>query len=206
MHNRPQSYRVRGHGALGRCVVRRAVFVNDARAGADIPSHSTHPAGRRTPFFAARYPKFWHWRPVVSDWRQPEHLVAASHYFRSVRAKSLWFRCVPEIRRNPPDISKGIFANVIPRFESWRPSGPLSPLLPVSGLLENERLFRALDWRKRVSGAKHLALLAASAHFCAPVSGRDFSISKICCLRLGSKPLGPVWSGLSCAHVPMFER
>jgi hypothetical protein len=57
------------------------------------------------------------------------------------------------------------FDSAIPRFESWRPSGPLSPLLPVSGLLENERLFRALDWRKRVSGAKHLALWGSQCAF-----------------------------------------
>ena len=85
-----------------------------------------------------------------------------------------------EIRRNPPDISKGIFANVISRFESWHPSGPLSPLLPVSGLLENERLFRALDWRKRVSGAKHLALLGSQCAFLhASLQSRFFNIQNL---------------------------
>jgi hypothetical protein len=36
------------------------------------------------------------------------------------------------------------------------------------------------------------AVQVASDKFRAPVSGRDFSISKFCCLRLGSKALRPV--------------
>jgi hypothetical protein len=114
-----------------------------------------------------------------------------SQFPQRTREKSLVAMC-SEIRRNPPDISKGILQNSISRFESWHPSGPVRSLRGMSATQKSARHFRELAERCRVSRAKFPGIQAAGNEFRAPVSGRDFSISKFCCLRLGSKTLRPV--------------
>src|SRR6185312_5549646 len=96
------------------------------------------------------------------------------------------------MRRNPPDISKGILRNSISRFESWHPSGPVSPFLPISDLSENARQYRGLARRHPVSSEIKLAVVGCHRDIAPPVSSRYFSISKFCWLRLGSKAMGPV--------------
>ena|SRR6266508_4229895 len=99
-----------------------------------------------------------------------------SQFLQQIR-ESLWSRCVPELSRNPSDISKAIFQNDISRFESWRPSQPLSSLWGMSALQESPRHFRGLARRDTVSAARFSRSLASTAQFGAPVSCRQFSIS-----------------------------
>jgi hypothetical protein len=101
-------------------------------------------------------------RLVVSDWgqhRAPSGCFAG--LLQRTREKSLVAMC-SEFRRNPPDISKGIFQGSISRFESWRPSQPVPRFLAISSLWEKARLFRALARRQPVSAVEHLTFLGSN--------------------------------------------
>ena len=115
-----------------------------------------------------------------------------AHYPRSVQAED---SPSPTPKRSVgirAASSKGILRNVISKFESWRPSQPLSPLWAVSALRIISRHFRRLARDQSVSAAGKSVCSGRFRNFCGRVSGREFLISGFCCLRLGSTALRPV--------------
>jgi hypothetical protein len=116
-----------------------------------------------------------------------------------MREKSLVTMC-SEISGNSRDISKAILQISICRFESWRPSQPVSGILAVSGSLENARQFRGLAWDIPVSATGRPDLAVGSRDFQPQVSGRDFSISNFLILetRFDSTETGSILNAALC--------
>ncbi len=154
--------------------------------------------------FAVRYPKFCSRDRLYPTEGHPVQLVAASHNSCSRHAKSLWSRCVPELGEILPT-----FQRAFCRFESWHPSQPLSSLWTVSAFRIISRHFRRLARDQSVSAAGKSVFSGRFRNSCARVSGREFLISRFCCLRLGSIALRPVRLARSASMIvqpPYSER
>ena len=129
-------------------------------------------------------------RPVVSDWRLPCSQWVLLVVHQRTREESLVPMC-SEISGNSRDTSKGILQSSISRFESWRPSQPLSSLWAVTAFTKISRHFGRLARDQSVSAAGKSVCSGRFRNFCGRVSGREFLISGFCCLRLGSTALRP---------------
>ena len=142
--------------------------------------------GKNVP--VARTPKLWGKDRFVSDWRAPVQPVGASHIFCSGRAKSLWSRCVPKSGEFCPTFQRAFSEQHFQvRILAPQRTSPVS--LAHFRLAKIARHFRELAGRFRSLQRNFLAFSQFPTNFCTPVSSRDFSISKFCCVRLGSKPL-----------------
>ena len=81
-----------------------------------------------------------------------------------------------EIRRNPPDISKGILQNSFSRFESWHPSDPLSPFCPFRSLGERATIPRVSATSAGLFSKKSRGLRLPPVYLPASLRSRFFDI------------------------------
>src|SRR5262249_29517282 len=107
---------------------------------------------------------------------------------------------------------KGIICDDISEFESYMPSQTVRSLCALSGLPNYAPDSQELARRYAVSKVQFSELSAAIGQFCASVSGRQFSISKFRCQRLGSNLIrrmskeNPLWGAPRIPRLLDFDR